>query len=228
MDWSKVSPVEYFLAAMQINFECAQCMKCCQKMDGIAYNAIDCHRMAKHLGIEKNEFISTFTRQSERKPSDRWLNLVGDEKKCPFLGEKGCREYEGRGQVCRAYPWFSASAIKDVRAGKPFRFYPKCEGMVLSFYKVLRFAEIMDFKEAENWVKSPVGRVCWLYMLADEGKEGAAQKGANELGFATLPPRHTMVEPATAYASAYMAIGGKRKLEIVLSEVEGYVANFRH
>jgi Fe-S-cluster containining protein len=228
MEWSKISPTELFLAAMQVGFECTNCAKCCQKMQGIAYNSVDCHRMARQLKMGVKEFVTTFTRQSDRKASDRWINLVGEEQKCPFLGDKGCTQYEGRGQVCRAYPWFVVASRKDVCAGKPFRLYPQCKGMILSFLKVLRRAQAMDFKEAENLVKLPIGRFCWLYMLADEGKEGTAQKVASEMGLANLPVREAMVEAARDYAAAYMALGGKRKLENMIAEVEGYAANSGH
>lgn len=223
MDWSKISGTELYLAAMQVSFECETCCKCCKEMVGIAYNSVDCQRMAKYLGIGVHEFMKEYTVASPRKPGDRWFKTKEPNRSCQFLGDYGCTVYEGRGQVCRAYPWFTADAVTAVRNKKPYKIFPACKGMVLSLWRTIQIAKSMSLKEAQEILKSDVGRLCWIWMVYGEGKLGTVDKICKEMGYANLPPRENLAFPARLWAAAILVIEGPRKLDNMEHEVEKYV-----
>lgn len=222
MDWTKISNEELFMACMQVSFKCKRCGKCCQKMDGIAYNSVDCARMAKQLNLGVNEFRKEYTTQSTKQASDRWLNLVGEEQKCPFLGEKGCTQYEGRGQVCRAYPWFTTAAILQVRAGKPFKLFQQCPGMVESFKDVLTLAQSKLPYTTEQILKMDFAKHAWLWMLVGEGKEKMAEKICREMGYFNLVPLHDLEVTCRWWAAAWLTLMGPRRLQGMLDEVNSF------
>jgi Fe-S-cluster containining protein len=225
MNWDGISLDEQFLAAMQCSFACDRCGKCCQMMNGIAYNSVDCQRMAKQLNLRVTDFMRDFTTASSKKAGDRWLILQGEQKKCPFLGDRGCSQYLGRGQVCRFYPWFSPENVNPVRLGKPFKVLVNCSGMVRSTKYTIQMAEEMSFKKAEQILKMDFGKICWLHMMVDEGKEDKAKKFANELGYANLPGRVDSEYWGRAWAASYLVMMGPRKLENLKAEIEKYAVS---
>jgi Fe-S-cluster containining protein len=225
MKWDKIASEELYLAAMQVSFDCARCGRCCQRMSGIAYNSIDCTRMAKQLGIGVNEFREKYTTPSPKQEGDRWITLVGEEQKCPFLGEKGCTQYLGRGQVCRFYPWYIAASTKAVREHRPYRIYMECKGMVKSLLDTINIAEKMPFEVAQKIYGLDFGKLSWICMLVDEGKEGQAKKFVNQLGYANLPDRDDLHHWGRQWAAAYLVMMGPRKLANMKDEVMVYAAN---
>lgn len=220
MDWSKVSGAELFMACMQISFKCKRCGKCCKLVDGIAYNSVDCLRMAKHLGIDLNDFRERYTIPSTKKATDRWLDQSAGQ--CPFLGEKGCLQYEGRGQVCRAYPWYTAGAVMQARQGKGFRFFPECPGAVEHFKEVLKMAQNPLYIKPEKLLNMDFAKHAWLYMLAGEGKEQQATKICREMGYFNLVPLYDLEVTCKWWAVAWLTLMGPHKLQLTLDEVAKY------
>lgn len=206
LDWSKVSSTELWMASMQVIHTCRMCGKCCTGMAGIAYNVIDAERMAKHLGMKRNDWMREYTVPSTKKEGDRWLKLVGQEQKCPWLTDHGCSQYEGRGQVCRFYPWYSPEQITRARSGKSTVLYPTCPGMLDIFIKVSDDAGMMPRSAAEQIMKSDMGKYSLLHMIEGEGKGEAAKFAAKELGLEDVIPMDRLVNIARAYATAYLAM----------------------
>lgn len=205
INWSKISNTEKFLAAMQIIMQCQRCGRCCVHMRGIAYNSVDTQRMAKHLDIEKKEFIKNYTRPSGNKPSDRWLNLKGDEE-CIFWSKDGCTQYHGRGQVCRLYPFTSPEQLEAVRNKKPWHIYAACEGMKVTYKAVLVAAAKMPFDEAKAIIESKLGEYCMLSLIRDTANETAAEYAARDLGLEAIPDQTRLYAIAWNYAVAFMAV----------------------
>jgi Fe-S-cluster containining protein len=219
-----VTTGEMFLAAMQVSFKCERCGQCCKNMNGIAYNSIDCQRMAKQLNLGVNEFRKQYTVASTKKESDRWLILGGEQEKlCPFLGEAGCTQYEGRGQVCRFFPWYSSILVGRARDGKSVQVHPNCKGMVNSFLDILELAQHTTLDRAQEVLSTDIGKMCLLHMIAAEGKEAQAAVIAKDMGYAMLPALGGLKVAARWYAAAIMAIGGPRKIQNAIDEVSKYV-----
>jgi Fe-S-cluster containining protein len=206
IDWTKISEAEYLLVALQIVHECQMCGGCCQRMDGIAYCAVDAERMAKHLNMKKNDWMREMTIPSTRKAGDRWLKLTEGEKKCPYLTDHGCSVYPGRGQVCRNYPWSSAEQIERARAKKPMIIYPKCTGMNITYKKYLEASFAMDRGAAESIVKSDLKKYCYLRYIESEGRGEAAKYVAKDLGLEDVPEEQVLQGMARAYVIAMLAL----------------------
>jgi Fe-S-cluster containining protein len=222
-DWSKLSGGELLVAAMQVSFECERCGKCCKGMQGIALNSLDTARMAKQLGIDKNDFVREYTTASLRKPSDRWYKTVGEDQRCPFLGEDGCQVYESRGQVCRFYPFYSPMVQSRAKKTGVVTVFSSCKGMARTYQKILIQAKTLSSEVAHQILNGDIGKICYLYMVIDEGKAKTAEIIAKELGYVNLPDRESLREQAWMYATAWTSLMGERKIDGALAEVEKYV-----
>jgi Fe-S-cluster containining protein len=193
-------------------------------MDGIALNSIDVVRMAKHMGMDKNDFMREYTVASLKLKTDRWYKPVGDTKMCPFLTSEGCSQYEGRGQVCRHYPWFSVPSVTALRSKKPMAIFITCPGTLHTLDTMLHQALEMDTKEATDILKSDVGKFCFLHMeLAIGNKEGFVDRSIKQMGYANLPTEEALKGPAWAYAVAVMTLWGERKIRNTLEVVSHFV-----
>jgi Fe-S-cluster containining protein len=206
LDWSKVVQMEKFLAALQIVHECKMCGSCCVNMAGIAYNSTDTVRMAKTLGIPRNEFVKEYTIASTKQPKDRWLNTKGKDHECIFWSKNGCTKYEGRGQVCRLYPWTSPEQLNSVKAKKGWHIYPKCRGMQETYLKVLEAAKKMPLETAQAILKSPLGNICMLNLIRDMYNEESALFSAKELGLPHMPAMEELKSMAWNYAVACVTL----------------------
>lgn len=84
-----------------------QCFtQCCQDVT-ILLTPYDVLRMKRGLGISSDEFLDRYTVIVPKQ--DRLLPMVtlkmnDENKKCPFVSEKGCFVYEHRPWSCRMYP----------------------------------------------------------------------------------------------------------------------------
>lgn len=94
-----------------LRFECQGCGKCCTGSDGYVFiTADEGAAMAAHLGMGKEEFFSSMTRNI----FDRRALVDAPNGDCVFLGEKGCAVYPARPYQCRSWPfWF-----KNLRSGE--------------------------------------------------------------------------------------------------------------
>ena len=204
IDWEKVPPGQLFLAAMQQCHECLMCGKCCNQMDGIALNRIDTLRMSQHLGMEERAFIKQYTTQNPRKPSDRHYILEGEDRHCPFLTSHGCSQYEGRGQVCRMYPFVSPENMEGIKKKKPITIYDRCDGMKLTYIHILEDAEEIPTKLADQVLNGTTGKLCFILAIDMEGRgDTHLKKLLAEIGLDELPPADEIKAMARLYAVAY-------------------------
>jgi Fe-S-cluster containining protein len=218
IDWERITMGEKFLSAMQILHDCQQCGRCCVHMDGIAFNSADALRMAKQLGIKQTDFLREYTTASARKATDRWLKTKGDEE-CIFWSKNGCTQYEGRGQVCRLYPFTAPQQLESIRTKKHWGIYANCKGMMLTYKKVLSEAPSMPADTANAIIRSQLGDFCMLRLIADMHSEEAATYAARDIGLEYVPSTERLYRMAWSYAVAYIALQDTKKREKDLQEI---------
>ena len=80
---------------------------CCRSMD-IMVAPFDVLRLKRRLGVTSGEFLDRYTETKLHEESSLPIIILrtgeGEERKCPFLGDKGCTVYEDRPAICRYYP----------------------------------------------------------------------------------------------------------------------------
>ncbi len=92
--------------------------RCCRDVN-IMLTPVDVLRLARHLKLDTQDFLDTHALM----PITKDLHLpvmmlkmnADDEKKCPFLSDKGCTVYDDRPWACRMYPL--GMGIPPARAG---------------------------------------------------------------------------------------------------------------
>jgi Fe-S-cluster containining protein len=205
IDWNKVKTGQLFLACLQEILECQQCGRCCRGMAGIALTRLDRIKMAKHLGLSEKEFTKKYTMSSPRKPSDRLYITVGEDKRCPFQGDHGgCTQYEGRGQVCRFYPFAAPEQMERAFKGQGMMIYDRCKGMMITYLHVLDDAEYMPPELADAMLKSESGKLLFLKVVDMEGRgEAYIKNRLKEFGLDDWPDAQAMKTMAYQYAVAY-------------------------
>jgi len=224
MDWTKIDQANLWVAAMQQAHICLMCGKCCRQMDGIALNSIDTKRMAKHLGMKERDFIKQYTVKSTKKPSDRLYVLEGEDKHCPFLTDHGCCQYEGRGQVCRFYPWTSPENMQRAQDKKGLILYERCKGMVITYIRVLEEAKTLDMELAKGILSGQTGRICLIKAVDMEGRGEANTKGLlATLGLKEFPPEEGLKQAAFIYCAAYCRVNMSIHIDRLLRQLNEYL-----
>jgi len=97
-------------AEHQFNFRCSpgiSCFtQCCQDVT-IALTPYDVVRLKKAVSLSSDEFLDkytiTLTKENKLIPLVV-LKMNEEDKKCPFVSEKGCTVYEDRPWACRMFP----------------------------------------------------------------------------------------------------------------------------
>ena len=91
---------------MRQTYDCAKCPAYCCSYDQIELREIDIRRLAKHLDLDRDDFLKRYTKQGDDLPilRHRRDKLFGIA--CIFLDPKTrqCTVYEARPHVCRTYP----------------------------------------------------------------------------------------------------------------------------
>uniref|UniRef100_A0A7C2E3L0 YkgJ family cysteine cluster protein n=1 Tax=Ammonifex degensii TaxID=42838 RepID=A0A7C2E3L0_9THEO len=95
---------------MQFNFACQKGLpcftRCCQDVN-IFLSPYDVVRIKNRLGISSEEFLDAYTtvlvHRDSGVPVVR-LNMVGEDRKCPFITSEGCSIYTDRPWACRMAP----------------------------------------------------------------------------------------------------------------------------
>nr|MBN2276413.1 YkgJ family cysteine cluster protein [candidate division Zixibacteria bacterium] len=109
-DYPRLDRSSQFTFACHKNVPCFN--ECCGDVN-IFLTPYDIIRLKKNLRISSTEFLKKYTLS----PFDKNLKypvillMMGDDakKKCPFVGEQGCRVYPDRPWACRMYPLGMAS-----------------------------------------------------------------------------------------------------------------------
>lgn len=221
IDWSKVNNRERLLSALQIMHKCEMCGTCCGKnMAGIAMNSADVVRMAKQLDMSRTDFVRLYTVPSKNRPTDRWLDSSLNHGSCPFLTEHGCSQYDGRGQVCRLYPYTAPEQLDSAKAEKPVRVYSTCKGMKKAYIQVLKLADMMPPETAAAILTGDYGKYCVLRTVEDMYGYEAAKYTAREIGLDDVVPADRLYHVAMAFATAYCTQIPKRNRENIIRELE--------
>lgn len=117
------------------SFKChsgIDCFNSCCRDVTIFLSPLDVVRLRTALGITSTEFIEDYAHlvvsQKSGMPALILKMTDTEEKKCPFVGEQGCKVYESRPYSCRLYPL-------DTEQGVEYRFIVdpgKCHGLLES------------------------------------------------------------------------------------------------
>ncbi|MFJ1382661.1 YkgJ family cysteine cluster protein [Capnocytophaga canimorsus] len=92
------------------NTDCLQCANCC-KTTGPLFTNTDIERIAKHLRLKPQDFVSKYLYIDEDK------DYVFQTLPCPFLdAENYCLIYEVRPKACREYPHTDRKKIYQISA----------------------------------------------------------------------------------------------------------------
>ncbi|CEN46764.1 conserved hypothetical protein [Capnocytophaga canimorsus] len=92
------------------NTDCLQCANCC-KTTGPLFTNTDIERIAKHLRLKSQDFVSRYLYIDEDK------DYVFQTLPCPFLdAENYCLIYEVRPKACREYPHTDRKKIYQISA----------------------------------------------------------------------------------------------------------------
>jgi len=81
--------------------DCTSCANCCKEMKPL-FSEDEVNRLARRLGMERQEFIGKFLEPSETEPERPWQTRT---KPCPFLRNNRCSVYDDRPAVCSGYPY---------------------------------------------------------------------------------------------------------------------------
>jgi Fe-S-cluster containining protein len=82
--------------------DCTACANCCREVKpGFSDEEVD--RVARRLGMERQQFIDTYLEPSSQKDTGKlWRTRVTP---CPFLKDNLCSIYEDRPAECNGYPY---------------------------------------------------------------------------------------------------------------------------
>lgn len=80
--------------------DCTKCANCCRTLRPL-FSDDDITRIAGHLKMASNEFITTYLEQDEE-----WNHYRTKTTPCPFLGDDNrCTIYDVRPEKCQGYPF---------------------------------------------------------------------------------------------------------------------------
>jgi Fe-S-cluster containining protein len=94
-----------------LQFECTRCGGCCSGFPGYVWLAeTEVDRLSDHLGIERAEFISRYTKFVRGIGQPRISLIEKEGFDCIFFDD-GCTIYEARPYQCRSYPFWSRNIV---------------------------------------------------------------------------------------------------------------------
>lgn len=105
----EIEPIE-LTSETRFSFRChpgVSCFNECCAQTTIILSPYDVLRLKRHLKLPAEEFLSRYTDTVTDDFSGlplAILNMVGEEKLCPFSTPAGCGIYEDRPATCRYYP----------------------------------------------------------------------------------------------------------------------------
>ena len=103
-DYPRMGPDDRFTFECRPGVSCFT--RCCQDVS-IVLTPYDVLRLTRALRTDSSEFLEKHTLSGfTEKPRFPvvLLKMQGEEKRCPFVGEKGCTVYGNRPWACRMYP----------------------------------------------------------------------------------------------------------------------------
>jgi uncharacterized protein len=81
--------------------DCTTCANCCKEIQP-SLSEEDMARLARRLGIDRQQFIQTYLEPTESGSGNPWKIRT---RPCPFLKDDKCGVYEDRPDECRGYPY---------------------------------------------------------------------------------------------------------------------------
>jgi uncharacterized protein len=81
--------------------DCTTCANCCREIKP-TFSEEEVDRVARRLGIERQEFIETYLQRPEAGRGNPWQTRATP---CPFLKDNRCSIYEDRPGNCSGYPY---------------------------------------------------------------------------------------------------------------------------
>ena len=81
--------------------DCTACANCCREMKP-TFREEEVERVARRLGMERQQFIETYLEHSEAHSGNPWQTRATP---CPFLKDNLCSVYEDRPADCSGYPY---------------------------------------------------------------------------------------------------------------------------
>lgn len=134
-----------------------ECYNSCCRDVTIFLNPLDVARLRKTLGMSSTEFLARYTDVVVSPVSGVpavVLKMGSDEaKRCPFVGDEGCKVYEDRPYSCRLYPL-------DTEQGVEFTFLVdsvRCKGLLeteeLTVERWRREQGLLDYDDIDHNLK---------------------------------------------------------------------------
>jgi uncharacterized protein len=87
--------------------DCTTCANCCREMEP-TFSEEEVERVARRLGVERQQFIETYLKRAEPDSENPWQTRTTP---CPFLKGNRCSVYEDRPAECRGYPYLYRPAF---------------------------------------------------------------------------------------------------------------------
>ena len=81
--------------------DCTTCANCCREMKP-TFSEEEVDRVARRLGMKRQQFIETHLERSETDSENPWQTRTTP---CPFLKNNLCSVYEDRPAECSGYPY---------------------------------------------------------------------------------------------------------------------------
>ena len=81
--------------------DCTACANCCRELKP-SFSEEEVIRLARRLGIERQQFIDRYLERTESNGENPWQTRA---KPCPFLKGNLCSVYEDRPADCSGYPY---------------------------------------------------------------------------------------------------------------------------
>ena len=88
--------------------DCTKCANCCKTLQ-IAVDAADITRLARRLGVKRNDFVKQYVLTDESDHTQYFASTP-----CQFLGEDNrCTVYEDRPKACQDYPYLRKARFRS-------------------------------------------------------------------------------------------------------------------
>ena len=87
--------------------DCTTCANCCREMKP-TFSEEEVDRVARRLGIGRQQFIETYLQRADPDSENRWQTRTSP---CPFLKDNRCSVYEDRPAECSGYPYLYQPAF---------------------------------------------------------------------------------------------------------------------
>lgn len=81
--------------------DCTACANCCKTVRP-TFSEDEIDRLARRLGVERQQFIDAYLEPTEPDDGNPWHTR---STPCPFLKDNRCSVYENRPGDCRGYPY---------------------------------------------------------------------------------------------------------------------------